>query len=47
VLAKGNDFVPIPDTKRRRFLEENLAVAEIALSPRIITMNWGMPPLPS
>ena len=33
VLAKGDDLVPIPGTKRRRFLEENLAAAEIALSP--------------
>ncbi len=33
VLAKGEDLVPIPGTKRRRYLEENAAAAEIALGP--------------
>ena len=32
VLAQGDDVVPIPGTKRRRYLEENVAAAEIALS---------------
>jgi aryl-alcohol dehydrogenase-like predicted oxidoreductase len=32
VLAKGEDLVPIPGTKRRRYLEENAAAAEIKLS---------------
>jgi aryl-alcohol dehydrogenase-like predicted oxidoreductase len=32
VLAKGTDIVPIPGTKRRRYLEENVAAADIALS---------------
>ncbi len=32
VLAKGNDIVPIPGTKRRKYLEENLAAAELKLS---------------
>ncbi len=32
VLSKGEDVVPIPGTKRRRFLEENAAAAEIHLS---------------
>ena len=32
VLAKGIDIVPIPGTKRRRYLEENVAAADIALS---------------
>ncbi|MBA3709144.1 MAG: aldo/keto reductase [Planctomycetes bacterium] len=31
VLARGNDIVPIPGTKRRRYLEENLAAAELRL----------------
>jgi aryl-alcohol dehydrogenase-like predicted oxidoreductase len=31
VLHKGEDFVPIPGTKRRRYLEENIAAASIAL----------------
>ncbi|MGA2498452.1 MAG: aldo/keto reductase [Tepidisphaeraceae bacterium] len=33
VLARGNDIVPIPGTKRRKYLDENLAAAEIALKP--------------
>lgn len=32
VLAQGNDIVPIPGTKRRRYLEENLAAASVVLS---------------
>jgi len=32
VLAQGDDIVPIPGTKRRTYLEENLAAADIALS---------------
>ncbi len=33
VLAKGDDVVPIPGTKRRSYLEENAAAAEIRLTP--------------
>ncbi|MEJ7788406.1 MAG: aldo/keto reductase [Thermoleophilaceae bacterium] len=32
VLAQGDDIVPIPGTKRRSYLEENSAAAEIELS---------------
>ena len=32
VMARGEDIVPIPGTKRRRNLEENLAAAEISLT---------------
>jgi len=32
--VKGDDLVPIPGTKRRKYLEENAAAAEIKLSPR-------------
>ena len=32
VLSRGEDIVPIPGTKRRSYLEENLAAAEIELS---------------
>jgi aryl-alcohol dehydrogenase-like predicted oxidoreductase len=32
VLAQGEDVVPIPGTKRRKYLEENAAAAEIKLS---------------
>src|SRR3954471_10050877 len=31
VLAKGDDIVPIPGTKRRRYLEENVAAADVEL----------------
>jgi aryl-alcohol dehydrogenase-like predicted oxidoreductase len=33
VLAKGEDLVPIPGTKRRKYLEENAVAAEIELTP--------------
>ena len=32
LLAKGNDVVPIPGTKRRRYLEENVGATTLALS---------------
>ena len=33
LLHQGNDIVPIPGTKRRKYLEENLAAAALELSP--------------
>ena len=33
LLHKGDDIVPIPGTKRRTYLEENVGAAAIALSP--------------
>jgi aryl-alcohol dehydrogenase-like predicted oxidoreductase len=33
VLAKGEDLVPIPGTKRRKYLEENAAAGDIKLTP--------------
>ena len=33
VLAQGNDIVPIPGTKRRAYLEENVAALDITLTP--------------
>ena len=32
VLSRGDDVVPIPGTKRRRYLEENVAAAEVELT---------------
>jgi aryl-alcohol dehydrogenase-like predicted oxidoreductase len=32
LLAKGPDIIPIPGTKRRTYLEENIAAATLALS---------------
>lgn len=33
LLAQGDDIVPIPGTKRRAYLEENIAAVELRLSP--------------
>ncbi|HLM40879.1 MAG TPA: aldo/keto reductase [Microvirga sp.] len=33
VLAQGDSIVPIPGTKRRRYLEENLGALEVKLTP--------------
>jgi aryl-alcohol dehydrogenase-like predicted oxidoreductase len=32
VMAQGDDIVPIPGTKRRKYLEENIAAAKVTLS---------------
>jgi aryl-alcohol dehydrogenase-like predicted oxidoreductase len=32
VLARGDDIVPIPGTKKRKYLEENMAAAEVRFS---------------
>jgi aryl-alcohol dehydrogenase-like predicted oxidoreductase len=32
VLARGRDVVPIPGTKRRRYLEDNVAAADLQLT---------------
>jgi len=34
VMAQGDDVVPIPGTKRRTYLEENVAASEVVLDPR-------------
>src|SRR3954449_2141789 len=34
LLHKGDDIVPIPGTKRRKYLEENIASVAISLSPQ-------------
>jgi aryl-alcohol dehydrogenase-like predicted oxidoreductase len=33
VLAQGDDIVPIPGTKRRKYLEENVAAVDLKLTP--------------
>ena len=33
VLAQGDDIVPIPGTKRRRYLEENVGTLDVRLTP--------------
>ena len=32
VMAQGDDIVPIPGTKRRKYLEENIAAADVKLT---------------
>jgi aryl-alcohol dehydrogenase-like predicted oxidoreductase len=45
LLAKGDDIVPIPGTKRRTYLEENIAATEIALSAaEIASLEQALPP---
>lgn len=45
VLAQGEDLVPIPGTKRRKYLEENAAAVDITLSQAELTeINAVFPP---
>jgi aryl-alcohol dehydrogenase-like predicted oxidoreductase len=45
LLHKGSDIVPIPGTKRRTYLEENLAAAAIRLSEsEIEELAVALPP---
>jgi aryl-alcohol dehydrogenase-like predicted oxidoreductase len=45
LLHKGEDIVPIPGTKRRKYLEENLAAIEIRLSPaEMAQLEAALPP---
>ena len=45
LLAKGDDIVPIPGTKRRTYLEENIAAASVALGPdEIATLDDALGP---
>ena len=36
VLAQGEDIVPIPGTKRRKYLEENAAAVNVTLTPDLV-----------
>jgi aryl-alcohol dehydrogenase-like predicted oxidoreductase len=43
--TKGSDIVPIPGTKRRRYLEENVASANLALSAaEMALLDAALPP---
>jgi len=45
VLARGADVVPIPGTKRRRYLEENLEAADMELKPaEVARIDEALPP---
>jgi aryl-alcohol dehydrogenase-like predicted oxidoreductase len=46
VLAQGEDLVPIPGTKRRKYLEENAAAADIELSDEDLSrIEAELPPV--
>jgi len=44
VLAQGEDIVPIPGTKRRKYIEENAAAVDISLSPDMLEQLKSMFP---
>ena len=45
VLARGEDIVPIPGTKRRKYMEENVAAVDISLAPNLVeVLNEVFPP---
>jgi aryl-alcohol dehydrogenase-like predicted oxidoreductase len=45
VLAQGDDVIPIPGTKRRRYLDENMAALDVALSAsELAQLNAIFPP---
>jgi aryl-alcohol dehydrogenase-like predicted oxidoreductase len=45
VLAKGDDLVPIPGTKRRKYLEENVAAIDVFLRPaQVSVLDSVFPP---
>ena len=46
VLAQGDDLVPIPGTKRRRYLEENAAAVDVELSDEdLARIDAELPPV--
>jgi aryl-alcohol dehydrogenase-like predicted oxidoreductase len=45
VLAQGRDFVPIPGTKRRKYLEENAAAEAVSLSSEDLAAINAIAPL--
>jgi aryl-alcohol dehydrogenase-like predicted oxidoreductase len=45
VLAQGEDIVPIPGTKRRKYIEENAAAVDLSLAREMIeTLHNIFPP---
>jgi aryl-alcohol dehydrogenase-like predicted oxidoreductase len=45
VLARGEEIVPIPGTKKRAYLEQNVKAIEIALTAdEIVRLDEGCPP---
>jgi aryl-alcohol dehydrogenase-like predicted oxidoreductase len=45
VLAQGEDIIPIPGTRRRKYIEENAAAVDLALAPGLLeNLNSIFPP---
>ena len=45
VLSRGDDIVPIPGTKRRKYLEQNVAAVDITLGEAdIARLDGTFPP---
>ena len=45
LLHKGQDIVPIPGTKRRKYLDENVAAAALSLdAAEMATLDAALPP---
>jgi aryl-alcohol dehydrogenase-like predicted oxidoreductase len=45
LLHKGKDLVPIPGTKRRKYLEENVAAGQVQLdSAEMAQLDAALPP---
>jgi len=45
LLHKGQDIVPIPGTKRRKYLEENIGAADVRLTPsEMATLDAALAP---
>ena len=45
VLAQGKDIVPMPETKRRKYLEDNLGALDVALSDAdLARIDEALPP---
>ena len=47
LLARGQDIVPIPGTKRKERLDENLGALSVRLSPGEVDEISGMVPVGS
>jgi aryl-alcohol dehydrogenase-like predicted oxidoreductase len=45
VLAQGDDIVPIPGTKRRKYLDENLRALDVGLTADdLVRIDRVVPP---
>jgi aryl-alcohol dehydrogenase-like predicted oxidoreductase len=45
LLAKGEDIIPIPGTKRRQYLEENVAALNITLTADLVKRIDALVPI--